>query len=504
MSSSPVVHLLKSNDPPDEREAALIHQFLDDHRQQLDEMKALPFPSPALDELDHCFQAHLALLSLIRRMSGELLSEIFTYVSHERKVGRCRIASPPWFVGHICRSWRNAALSAPLLWRVITIHEPQTPIIRTIYPLSMIETQIARSGITALEIWINLRFRDSKSVDHHKILLAALLQHSRRWSFCHVRLRGTPAAELESGLYGMYGKIPRLGKFAFASESFKHGQDHSYLSKAPALRKLILTDSNLSLPSPSIPSAPWHQITYYRAAYTVQDQFEVLLTAPKLVECDLGFSGESVLPEYAAGRHAVLPHLRRMTLGQAHESNFLEHVTAGPALKNLTVRSPYDGVPAFLQRSSSGQSLFSLFLDDNHNFTTAQEIINGLKQVPALKTLGLTRGPSDMGKVWTAMTIADDDADSTGNLCPRLISLVCIWKGPHKEIDASFWSMVQSRCDQCQEGTTNLGSLCVVGIKTPQNFVESVEQGMVLLPNGLRTYLIGGKGGEAVLKELAK
>ncbi|KAJ7617790.1 hypothetical protein FB45DRAFT_1063396 [Roridomyces roridus] len=499
MPSSPVVHLLESNDPLDERETALIHQFLDEHRQQLNEMKALPFPRPELDELDRSFQAHLALLSLVRHIPGELLSHIFTYVSHERRVGPCRIESPPWRLGHICRSWRNAALSTPFLWRHIRIHEPQTPILETIYPLSMIETQLARSGIATLEVRINVRSRES--VDHHKTLLDPLLQHSHRWSGLRVTFRGS--AQLVPALASMYNRmanrIPRLYKFALSQENINSGEQHSYLSKAPALRKLTLTDSNFSVPSPSIPSAPWHQITYYRAAYTAQQHFDVLLAAPKLVECDLGFVGVSDLPEYDAGRHAILPHLRRLTLSDSGESNILEHVTAGTALKSLTVRSPHDAVPTFLQRSSSGQSLISLFLDDNYSVTTAEEIVNVLKQAPALKTLGITCGAPDMGEVWTAMTIADLDDDSTGNLCPRLKSLVCICKGLQKDIDASFWSMVQSRCHKSQ----NLGSLRVVAIKTPREFVESVENGMVLLPDGLRTYLLEGKAGEAALKELA-
>ncbi|KAJ7617802.1 hypothetical protein FB45DRAFT_756422, partial [Roridomyces roridus] len=122
MRSSPVVHLLESNDPPDEREVALIHQFLHEIRQSLDEMKALPYPGPELDGLDRSFQAHLALLSLIRSIPGELLSHIFTYVSDRRKVGRCVIYVPPWRLGHICRSWRNAALSTQFLWRHIVIY----------------------------------------------------------------------------------------------------------------------------------------------------------------------------------------------------------------------------------------------------------------------------------------------------------------------------------------------------------------------------------------------
>ncbi|KAJ7617770.1 hypothetical protein FB45DRAFT_214534 [Roridomyces roridus] len=437
MQSSPFVHLLESNDPPDEGEAALIRGFLDENRERMDEIRAMPHTAPELDELERSLEAHIALLSPIRRVPGELLSEIFTHLSYKRKVGSRRIDAPPWLVGNVCRSWRNAALSTSILWRFIKIYEPQSPALHKIYPLSMIETQLERSGNATLEIWIHVRFRGS--ADHHKALLHALLQHSPRWSVFHLHLRGS--VPVAPALSGMHNRIPRLREFVLSLPDMQSSERHRYLSEAPALRKLLITDKSLREYSLYIPSVPWHQITHYRATCTAQQHFDVLLAAPHLVKCGLGFVWVNAPVEYHTGRHAVLPRLRRLKLDVVSEPRFLTHVTAGPTLENLT---PYVAVPSFLRRSSSGRFLTQLYLDDYYMSTTAEEVVKVLRETQALRTLAISCGNpinNEMGEVWSAMTMEA----AANNICPVLISLVYACKGEHEAIDVSLFPMVQSR-----------------------------------------------------------
>ncbi|KAJ7617797.1 hypothetical protein FB45DRAFT_840634 [Roridomyces roridus] len=500
MQSSPFDPLLESNEPPDEREIGLIRRFLGEKRERLHEVKSLPYPTPEINELECCIEAHTALLSPIRRIPGELLSEIFIHLSYKRKVGRRNIDAPPWLLGHVCRGWRNAALSTSILWRLVKIYEPQSPALHKICPISMIETQLARSGNATLEICFNLQFR--RSTHHHQALLHALLQHSHRWRVFRVHLRGS--AELVPAFSGMHNRIPLLCEFLLTQSNMRPGEIHSYLSEAPALRKLTLTDSTLDKESPYIPSVPWHQITHYRATCTTQQHFDVLLAAPNLVECSLGFLWRDWGGDYRAGKHAVLSHLRRLTWGDSPEPDFLTHVTAGPALNDLTVRAPYTAVPSFLHRSSSGQFLTRLFLDDDYTVTTAEEIVDILKEASALKTLGVSCGAPrhEMGQVWTAMTIADEHS-GPNILCPQLRSLVYISRNSeqHGEIEASFFPMVHSRCREPLAGEASFESLRVLAIGSMREFVESIAQGMRLLPDALDAALLEDEDAAAFLKD---
>ncbi|KAJ7617774.1 hypothetical protein FB45DRAFT_1102984 [Roridomyces roridus] len=496
MQSSPFVRLLESNDPPDEGEIVLIRRFLDENRARLDELRTMPQSTPEVDQLERCIQAHTALLSPIRCVPGELLSEIFTYSSYKRKVGTHRIDAPPWPLGYVCRTWRNAALSTSLLWRRLTIYEPRSTsaTIHMIFPLSMIETQLVLSGNATLDIWMNVRSRGSAG--HHKDLLHALLQHSHRWRVFNMCLRGSE--DLVPALSGMYNRIPQLREFILTQDNLQPGEGHSYLSEAPALRRLILTGSTLRARSPYIPTAPWDQIIHYRASGTAQQNFDILLATPGLVQCGLGFIKVDSEVEYHAGRHVVLPCLRRLRLGVAPEParDFLAHITAGPTLESLTVCAPYTAVPSFLHRSSSGR-LTCLYLDNDHRSTTAEEIVNVLRDAPVVRTLGILCGaPSDheMGPVWSAMTIQDRQG-AANILCPVLKSLVYTCRGEHEAIDPPFFPMVQSRCSEYQGGGATLHSLRVVAIDTLPEFVESLRQGMVSLPDELKSQVLEGKEG---------
>ncbi|KAJ7617769.1 hypothetical protein FB45DRAFT_756394, partial [Roridomyces roridus] len=101
--SSELLHLLASNDVPNDQQVVAIRQFLAENHEEGDSMLA-----------------YKAVLSPVRRTPAELLAEIFSHVSAQRgvrtHVGTYMIDAPPWRLGHICRTWRNAALSSPRIW----------------------------------------------------------------------------------------------------------------------------------------------------------------------------------------------------------------------------------------------------------------------------------------------------------------------------------------------------------------------------------------------------
>ncbi|KAJ7629700.1 hypothetical protein DFH06DRAFT_1005704, partial [Mycena polygramma] len=59
---------------------------------------------------------HRAVISPVRRVPPELLCEIFALAWLSEDDENTNTARVPWHFGHICRSWRDMAVSYPPLW----------------------------------------------------------------------------------------------------------------------------------------------------------------------------------------------------------------------------------------------------------------------------------------------------------------------------------------------------------------------------------------------------
>ncbi|KAJ6447803.1 hypothetical protein C8R47DRAFT_999689, partial [Mycena vitilis] len=126
-ASPNLAHLLTSNEPPLESEVPFIHKAIADAQgriQPLDEqigsLKAQIHDLPAAlfqfrsrrDEVAENVRRHQSVISPIRRVPAELICEIFLAVSLPDDA----VNKPPWYLGHICRSWREYALAYSCLW----------------------------------------------------------------------------------------------------------------------------------------------------------------------------------------------------------------------------------------------------------------------------------------------------------------------------------------------------------------------------------------------------
>ncbi|EPQ51423.1 hypothetical protein GLOTRDRAFT_25420, partial [Gloeophyllum trabeum ATCC 11539] len=59
---------------------------------------------------------HLALLSPIRKLPDELLSEVFFRCLPDDEYVLPRVKSSPFLVCAVCHKWRDIALATPRLW----------------------------------------------------------------------------------------------------------------------------------------------------------------------------------------------------------------------------------------------------------------------------------------------------------------------------------------------------------------------------------------------------
>ncbi|KAJ6564678.1 hypothetical protein B0H19DRAFT_860520, partial [Mycena capillaripes] len=85
---------------------------------QLDQLEALLAPLiQKRDEIAKRVGQHRAILSSIRRVPTELICEIFALASLSGSSDdEDNVDAPPWYLGQICRAWRQCVLSYPALW----------------------------------------------------------------------------------------------------------------------------------------------------------------------------------------------------------------------------------------------------------------------------------------------------------------------------------------------------------------------------------------------------
>ncbi|KAJ6552818.1 hypothetical protein B0H19DRAFT_893593, partial [Mycena capillaripes] len=117
---------LNTNEPPEDSELASIRSIvtnggirltrLDTDISQLrEQLRQLEEERLALSS----FRArNMAILSPLRRVPVEVLSEIFlwTLPSLREPRERFHVTDSPWFLTHVSRRWRAVAISNPSLW----------------------------------------------------------------------------------------------------------------------------------------------------------------------------------------------------------------------------------------------------------------------------------------------------------------------------------------------------------------------------------------------------
>ncbi|KAJ7604458.1 hypothetical protein FB45DRAFT_956750 [Roridomyces roridus] len=126
-ASPPIpLHLLASNAAPLEAEIQFLKSLLAQTEADIAAIKASPLlvtdksaSTPLVKNrkaLVACAKQYKTLLAPVRRVPAELICEILARVPCTRAINfRETYEQPPWVLTHICRSWREIALGAPLL-----------------------------------------------------------------------------------------------------------------------------------------------------------------------------------------------------------------------------------------------------------------------------------------------------------------------------------------------------------------------------------------------------
>ncbi|KAJ6489059.1 hypothetical protein C8R45DRAFT_251457 [Mycena sanguinolenta] len=474
-SSQELSYLLTSNDVPRDSDIPVLRHIISDGQKTLDALEVLiELLQSTLARLAAVetwkIQIHAALVSLqlhatgvqltqirdattkavcgyraalhpIRCVPEELICEIFFAVLSSEYDQKSRSRLPQfWRFGHICQSWRRAALSYPRLWPSITF-----PSLGTCERSAMLETQLSRSGNTPLDIlWEGDKFVESR-------LLDSATAHSSRWRVLRLHSRQPLFGGSESALDWLRpvaARLTQLERLELVTTSNTLLVPDVF-GAAPALREVVLTDREFSVSSPERIEAPWAQITHYRSCYPLSRQLEILRKAPNLVECAIGYTPFS--PHALGGRYGILlSQLRRLHLT---DSGILYYIDA-PLLETLSYRITSRGTnPLFHLRFKSLTKLD--FIDSKTSLPSSSKVIELLQGLPNLTYLLLGgRFPArSQTHLFNALSLSGTSSD----ICPRLTSFLYGYD-PRDDIDGllfpcdTLFAMVQSRFDL--RGTT--------------------------------------------------
>ncbi|KAJ7649015.1 hypothetical protein DFH06DRAFT_1300259 [Mycena polygramma] len=355
-SSPDLIRLLASNEPPSESEIPSICNVISGGEAQIHALDAqMDSLDAQIDSLDahirrlHTSRArlaqrrtaiaehihqHRAMISPVRRVPSELICEIFVLVMSPRNAAdRCQ---PPWWLGHICQSWRQTALSYSPFWSSISV---PSLLSAEIDHWSRIEAQLIRAAHALLDIsWPEVQDKVDPA------LLRLVLPHCSRWrSLCFdVHPSYDSEDRLLNWLRPVNGHLGRLEQLQVITA--KRMVIPDVFSNAPNLRQIVFTDENF-YPSPASIVIPWGQITHSRVTFTEERHLEIFNDTSNLLECSIGFtnfhnSGPDTL--------RILHRLRRLCI---EDDRFLRHLTA-PLLVDLTIVWFTSATLPFLQRSS--------------------------------------------------------------------------------------------------------------------------------------------------------
>ena len=222
---------------------------------------------------------HTLLLSPVRRLPVELLSEIFVLSLpgdwKERIHDFRRAVMLP---ASICKHWRNVALSTPKLWNSISFRLKARAAQADV---DLAQTWVARSGRLLLSIrFFGLHDHDPNLADLHPVI-DVIVAHAHRWGYADFELTNPLLNQIHSAKY----RLPHLHTLLIGHSHVTDNRPPiDVFEVAPQLNNLTISHivlGNLTL--------SWTRLTtiHMSSGFTFDECHEVLGLAPNLVECIL-------------------------------------------------------------------------------------------------------------------------------------------------------------------------------------------------------------------------
>ncbi|KZP14031.1 hypothetical protein FIBSPDRAFT_935949 [Athelia psychrophila] len=273
------------------------------------------------DEKQQYIMAHKALISTIRQVPPEIITDIFRLCLRGCPRITPRLAS-------ICRRWRTIIFSSPQLCASISL---------------VVNSKHLDSQIALADMWLShsgeyplsIDLRDSYSpLNDMHFLMEVFVARSEQWHTVHLSMR----AELINCLLGAANRLHRLETLSFGRDirwttTLTHIS--TIFATAPRLRSLRLF--NLQ---GLIPQLPWKQLQdlIIDSGISAQDCLDIMKLTSNLLKCEVLISRYSTEITHLP-RSVTLPLLRSMSLlimTDWDPANFLSTMR-WPAIEDLHI-----------------------------------------------------------------------------------------------------------------------------------------------------------------------
>ncbi|KZP25039.1 hypothetical protein FIBSPDRAFT_929586 [Athelia psychrophila] len=389
------------------------------------------------------------LVSIIRRVPREILSEIFLYFRpDETSLDTPDLRPRVMLTSHVCQSWRNVALSTPQLWSTIIVNLGPRDAQRK---LDCVKAWIERTGQYPLSIIISC-IMPNRSARDWKALLDILMPHSHRW-------RSAKILTWTDYLSGINGHIPKLESLDIRIGG--HSQKDTFVL-SPSLRQLrVRAELN---PGPVIRLSqlqlPWAQLTHCEPGICgVSDSLKLMQSMANLISFTVTLD-DNGQPEWPSvnGCELRMEYLSHLWLSATRRIGELFELLVLPALTEFHFRTQHPEEPwandefiSLIIRSSA--PLKSLVIRIRVDMETMTEDITQLLQcTPELEHLELlaedAKGSHHTQCIQSLLTYSPNDPEPC--LVPRLQSVVVFveddadagWKSNAMD---GFIQMVESR-----------------------------------------------------------
>ncbi|KAJ7065508.1 hypothetical protein C8F01DRAFT_1125823 [Mycena amicta] len=400
-----------------------------------------------------------AVLSPLRRVPMEVLAAIFRlslpigqpFGTYTMGV-RWSTLDAPWVFTHVSRSWRAAALGTPTLWNRISC----SPVlnrgrsISAIYPLEMLETQLARVGMTTPLLvafcGMNSIFFDDEQAQYLLELLKLIVSRAEQWEEACLGLTPNVPAVL-NGVRGRLGSLQRLC-LSVTQEDVSSLGSVDFLRDAPALVDAVV-EGNCSAFAFSIdktPFVPVNQLTRYDMTCSWTAHALLLAqTGPQLVEARILLPSTEIFASWPADwqpeRISESSIIRLPALHRLHLSNLdILGCVVAPALTHISLE-PYSYasgrkiVESLLVRSCIG-SLVDVHVAGEFALIAIPEVLRRMNSLQELRISSTTHhSPQALQTLLVELTVKPEATSEV--LGPQLRGIHLI--GMHKSVITGFY-----------------------------------------------------------------